>query len=186
MLSWVVDNATLVYLILGVAAVAVLLRWRATRQGAYVIALGVLAGLCALVIILSLVVVTDRQRLLATVEDVARQLNARNFDATFRHFADWVDFEIKPDKARVTREKLQSVAQTMFNRYDVKGVNAFNVGADSVSRPRAVVSFNLGAEHPGGLAKCSADFVLVGEDWRVQALTVELPAGHKVPFPFAP
>ena len=79
------------------------MRWRATRHGNYLIGLGAVAALAALVIVLSLVVVTDRKRLVWTVEEVARQISGKNFDAAFSHFAE----EVRPASSisRVTYSK---------------------------------------------------------------------------------
>ena len=90
MISWIADNATLLYLLLGVVAVALVLRWQTTRQAKYLIGVGLLAVLAGAVVILSLTVVTARQQLVQAVEETARQINAKNFDGAFRNFADKV------------------------------------------------------------------------------------------------
>jgi hypothetical protein len=187
MLSWIVDNATLVYLFLGLAAVALAMRWRATRQGGYAIALGVVAGLIALVVVLCLSITTDRKLLIGAVAEVAQQLEARNFDAAFQHFADEVRLEMSGQSGMVRREQLARFARDNIQRRKVSGISVSEIDIESIDGPKAVLTFMLRASEPRGFARCTAECVRLGErDWRVRGLKLEVPLNVQVPFPQLP
>ncbi len=184
MISWIADNATLLYLLLGVIAVALGLRWRTTRQGKYLIGLGVVVGLVGLVVILSLTIVTARQQLVRAVEETAQQINAKNFDGAFRNFADKVFLEVHPgDKGEVPREALQKLAQDSMRSQKITGIEVWNIEVESLD-PVPVVSFYLRATDYPGYANCRAELTQLGEGtWRVQKLKLVLPGNWRVPFP---
>ena len=185
MLWWVVDNATLVCLFLGLAGLVLALRWRLTRQGSYLIGLGVVAALIALVIVLSLTVVTDRKQLVRTVEEVAQQINAKKLDAAFGHFADEVQLELSGQAPRtLSRKVVQALAQMTLQNRNVPGIEVWDIEVESVERPKAVVSFYLRPKDQSGYAVCRAECMLLGErTWRVQKLKLELPANWQVRLP---
>jgi hypothetical protein len=178
MIWWLVDNATLVYLLLGVAAVALALRWRLTRRGKYLVALGAVAALVAVVVVLSLVVVTDRKRLVWTVEEVARRINDKQFHEAFRYFADEVRLELNEQKRTLSKGAVRALAEMRFKEGALSGIDVGNIDVEKVERPNAVVTFAVRPRGEPGAGRCQADFVLVGEgDWRVKALKIEFFGG---------
>jgi hypothetical protein len=174
MLWWLVDNANLVCLFLLVAALVLAVAWSMTRRGGYLIGVGVAVGLFALVLVLSLLIVTDRRRLVQTVKEVSRQINAEQFEAAFGHFADEVELDLDGQKSKMKRKDLQAFAGMIFKRKDVGGLVIWDIEVESVQRPKAVVTFYARPKEQQGYARCTATCVLHGEnDWRVETLKAE-------------
>ncbi len=184
MLWWLVDNANLVILVLGLVALVLGVRWWLTRQGKYLVGLGAAVGLIGVVWLLTLTVVTDRVRLLRTVETIGRQLNQHDLDRAFAHLTDRVRVETGVWTTTLPREVLLKIARTRMQKGHVKALEVWNVDVESVDRPKAVVSFYLRPqEFAGAFATCHAEFVLVGEQWRVKGLKLALPANWEVHVP---
>ncbi len=179
MLWWLVDNANLVLLLLVLAALVLGVGWWLTRRGGYLLGLAAVIGLAILVWVLGLLVVTDRGRLIRTVEEVAQRINAKDLDGAFRHFADEVELDLNGRKQMYTRERLRKLAEDSFRQARISGIRVRAVDVEKVERPTAVVSFNvLPADQPG-IARCEATCKLTGErDWRVTALKVEYLGGR--------
>src|SRR5262249_39447146 len=85
MLWWMIDNVNLVYLLLGLVGLVCAVQWWQTRKKRYVIALGVIVALIGLVFLLTRLMVTDRQRLVQTVQEMAQELQERKLDRFFEH-----------------------------------------------------------------------------------------------------
>jgi hypothetical protein len=174
MLWWLVDNANLVLLFLLLAALLMGVAWWLTRRGGYLIGAGAAAALFALVWVLSLLIVTDRKRLVQTVNEVARRINAEEYDSAFGHFADEVELDLDGAKSKVPRQWLRTYAEGIFKRKDVAGLVVWEVEVEKVRRPRAVVTFYARPNNQQGHARCTANCVLQGEnDWRVESLKAE-------------
>ncbi|MCI0457756.1 MAG: hypothetical protein L0Z62_12365 [Gemmataceae bacterium] len=187
MLWWVVDNANLMFLLLGLIVLVLAVRFWLTRRGAYLIGAGAAVALVGLVLALSLLIVTDRKRLVLLVDEVTDKLNRKDFKGAFSHMADEVQFEMSNQKKKVSRKLLQWAAERDFQKHRIQSITVSNVGVDNVERPTAVVSFNIQPTgERSGLALCTAECVLVGEDWLVKGLKIELPANWQVPFPELP
>ncbi len=186
MLWWLVDNANLVFLLLGLIALVLGVRFWLTRRGAYLIGAGAVVALIGLVWVLSLLIVTDRRRLVLLVEEVTDKLNRKDFKGAFSHMADEVEFEMSKRSAKVSRKLLQWVAESNFKRRDIQEIIVWNVDVEKVERPAAVVSFYVRPTTETGYAVCTAECVLVGEDWLVKGLKIDLPANWQVPFPEMP
>src|SRR6266511_4010770 len=110
MLWWLVDNANLVFLILGLITLVLAVRWRLTHQGKYLVGA------------LTLVIVTDRKRLVQIVEEVTEKLNRKDFQGAFSHMADEVQLEMSGRSAKLPRKVLQGLAESSFKHYGVQGI----------------------------------------------------------------
>jgi len=183
MLWWLVDNANLVFLVLGLIVLVLAVRWRLTRRGKYLIGAGVVVALIGVVWALTLLIVTDRKRLVQIVEEVTEKLNRKDFQGAFTHMADEVQLEMSGRSARLPRKALQGLAESSFKRYGVPGITVWSTEVEKVERPTAQVSFYLRPTNEVKYAVCTADFLLVGEDWLVSGLKIEPPAGAQIPFP---
>jgi hypothetical protein len=181
MLSWLVDHANTILLLLLVAALVLGVAWWLTRRGGYLVGAGVAVALFALVWVLSLLVMTDSKRLLQTLDEVKRKLNAGDYDAAFRHFGDdkdRVELDLKGDKSQLTTRQLRDLAAKYLKKSDGGELVIWEAGVDQLQRPTAVVSFNAKLKnYPGGIARCTATCVLRAEgDWRITAIKVDTAA----------
>ena len=176
MLWWLVDNANLVLLVLGLVALGFGVHFWLTRRGASLVGLGGVIALMGLVWVLSMLVVTDRKQLVLIVDDVAARLNKRDLAGAFNHFEDRVRLEIDGEGKSPTRGELVAMATELFKKGQIEEIRVRNVEVEKVDRPNAVVSFGVYTNL--GYGQCQAECVLHGEkDWRVKKLKIELPPG---------
>jgi hypothetical protein len=180
MLWWLVDNANLVLLALGLIGLVLGVCLWLTRRGAYLIGLGGVVALMALVWVLSLLIVTDRKRLVRTVEDVAARINKQDLPGAFQHFEDKVRLEIDGKGRVLTRDEVLGLAKMAFRKGGIEGIVVWDVEVEKVERPGAVVSFSARPTDEPAIARCQAECVLHGErDWRVKVLKITMPPGGR-------
>jgi hypothetical protein len=180
MLWWLVDNANLVLLALVLLAIILGVRFWLTRRGAYLIGLAGVVALMVLVWVLSLLIVTDRKRLVLTVEEVAARINQKDLPGAFKHFEDKVRLVIDGKGKLLTRDEVLGLAKMVFQKGGIEGIVVWDVEVEKVERPSAVVSFYVRPTDEQGYARCEAECVLHGEgDWRVKVLKIAMPPGGR-------
>jgi hypothetical protein len=164
MIGWLVDNAVLFYVILGFLGVLLLVLWWQNRTRRYLIALGVVAFLAALVFLLTRFVVTDRQSLANTILRMSDDLEKhrtgdffQNVSKSFRHEA----MDVKSFRGYV---------QSRLNQFRVKRFHVFKLEIDKlVPKDKAKVSFRIQVEgsweEPPPPMRCDTEFVWENERW---------------------
>jgi hypothetical protein len=180
MLWWIVDNAGIVYLILGLVGLTLAVRWWLTRRGGLLIALGVTAGLIALVCVLSLVIMTDRKVLVATLREMEEGINRRDLDTVFKHVADDVKVHGRTGLTTIKKEQLRELAR---QRLGGEEVILWNVAVEQLERPEAVVTFFARIEDTPMMGICKARFEFVREGvWRLKGFEMYRPGDqHQLP-----
>ena len=183
MLSWLVDTAPTFYLLFGLAALGLAAWWWRTKQGKYLVAAGVAAGLVVLIFVLSLVVMTDRKRLVADVHDVINKMNKGDFEGAFTRFADQVEVKLGQQSRKLPRDAVRAIARMSMERQKVKGFHVWNVEVDKLEGATAQVSFYIQADDgPGGYAIGKASCTRVGPlDWRVSGIDMQFPGSNPQP-----
>jgi hypothetical protein len=88
MLHWLIDNATLFYVLLICVACGLIAGWWVNRKRQFLIGLGVAVGLGVLVFLLSLIIETDRKKIASALEDMVTGVKNQDLDRTFSHIAD--------------------------------------------------------------------------------------------------
>jgi hypothetical protein len=178
MLWWLSDNANLVLLALGLVAIVLGVCLWLTRRGAYLVGLGGVVALMVLVWVLSLLVVTDRKRLVHIVEEVVARINQKDLPGAFKYFAD--DALVKIDGQTLTGKQLLGLAQEALKQWRIEGIAVWDVEVEKLERPNAIVSFSVRPTDELVVARCEAQCVLHGEgDWRVKVLKITLPPGAR-------
>jgi hypothetical protein len=180
MLWWLVDNSNLVLLLLVLAALLLGVSWWLTRRGAYLFGLGGVVALMVVVWVLSLLIVTDRKRLVLLVHDVEQQINKRDLAGAFNHFAEDAELVMDGQRRARTREAILGVAKMVFQKGRIEGIKVWDVEVEKVDRPSAVVTFYVRPTDEQSYARCEAQCVLHGErSWRVKVLKIDLPPGGR-------
>lgn len=168
-MSWIVDNAIVLYVLFGVVAVGLLLVWRNNRQTKY---LGFTAGAVVLVGLVWLAThyyVSDKKQLENNVNAMADAVQAGKVDELFKYISK--DFDHKG----ITREKLYEEARQSIQRNQIKSVHISNFNVDEVSRSQrtAKTRFRVSASGAGErtfIFVTQADFVLEGDQWKLKAV----------------
>lgn len=169
-MSWFVDNANGLYVLLGIVAAGFVIAWRFTTRVKY---LGYAAGalvLLGLVWLLTLVVPTDSKQLEANVLAMARAVEAGKTDDLFKHIAK--DFTYKT----MTRDKLYQAARQSIEAHRVSEIRITKFEVEDISRPNKsakvrfkVTAFATGQDQPYPFVT-RADFILEGEQWKLRTM----------------
>jgi hypothetical protein len=168
MLWWLVDYAKTVYFFLGIAALVLIALWWMNRRAKYLIGVGVVIGLAALVWLLGLFIVTDRMQIRANILAMKRGVEQGNPDAVFRHFSksftadQWDRKSLEARAGRFIEQR--RVHEIVLWDFD------FEVPPDRNNK--AVVAFRVRAIGDGGEVwyLCRADFVFEEGDWRMKTI----------------
>jgi hypothetical protein len=173
MLTWLVDNATLLYMLLGIVGILCAVVWWRTRQRPYAIAVGVVLLLVIVVGTLSHFVQTDSMRIEGVVKDMAAGVQAHDLDRVFRHVSDRFTFRGN-DKAAFHKK-----CQGIMDVRNVTAIEVWEFEPREISRERKTARMEFRVKPrgnwEGGYAfyRCVADFVLDADgQWRLQTFEV--------------
>jgi hypothetical protein len=170
MLHWIVDHATLFYVLLGLVAAACAAAWWMTRKKGPLIALGVTVGLMALIFILSLFIVTDRQMIAAAIHEMAGSVEENKPEKIVKHLSR--DFAYGNETKKTAAKFIRSI----IDGYGLTYVKAWDIDFEKLSREegKALVSFRTRVDWREGtvLLICRCDFVLEEGAWRVKGFQV--------------
>jgi hypothetical protein len=86
--SWIVDDPTLACVILGLAALLFGACWWFTRERWLAIAVGIFAGLTALVLLLFFLIDTDAKQIKRRIRAMADAVGIKDADRIFEHFSE--------------------------------------------------------------------------------------------------
>jgi hypothetical protein len=85
--TWLVEDPTYVYMLLGIVAVALAAAYWTRRQGKYAIGVGVVLLLIGLVALLDYLIVTDREQIVRNVGSLCQAVGDRDLDRAFAHLS---------------------------------------------------------------------------------------------------
>jgi hypothetical protein len=172
MLHWIVDHATLFYVLLGLVAAACAAAWWLTRKKGPLIALGVVVGLMLLIFILSLFIVTDRQMLAAAIHEMASAVEENKPEKIVKHLAR--DFTYGSETKKTAAKYIKRV----IDGYGLTYVKAWDIDVEKVSREegKAQVSFRTrvdwGNGDGTGMFICRCQFILEEGAWRLKSFQI--------------
>jgi ketosteroid isomerase-like protein len=190
-MSWLVDDPTAVYLILGVAVFALAVAWWMTRKRTYAVGVGLGAGLLAVLWLVSAFIHTDAKQIEHNIRDMGSGVEANNLDRVFAHIAD--DFSV----GGMDKSAFRQYAERFLRLHRVTGIVVWDYEPQEVSRAdrTAVVTYKVkahGIEDAQGVPfyNCRATFVLDADgQWRLRTFQLFLPTvdpirGEPIPLPF--
>jgi hypothetical protein len=187
MVWWIVDNNSVVLLVLGIIALGFAALWWTRRNNKLLIGVGVPLVLMLLTWVLSQYIVTDRIQLARDVETMRDLINAGKLDEAIGHFADEIKIDTSQGEQTFKKAEIAALAKLNMKRYGVKKVVTNKIEVQEVNRPKATVTFYVGPEDSGDRGRCIMGFELADGKWRVRTFTVEsVIGGQKSPlvFPF--
>jgi hypothetical protein len=169
-MSWLVDNANALYVLLAIGAAGfVTFGWLNRRVRYLAYGLGPIA-LIGLVWLLTRVFISDSKQLELNVDAIARAVVAGRTDDLLTHVSN--DFRYK----RLTRADLKTLARSATEDYEVNAVRIRKFNVDDLSREKklAKTSFRVSAWSAGNdqpyMFNVEADFVLEGDQWKLQTM----------------
>jgi hypothetical protein len=172
-MSWIVDKAFTLYVLLGIIAAGLLFLWYGNRQRKY---LGYTAGVLVaigLVWLVTLFFTSDSKQLEQNVRAMRDAVLARNVDELFKHVSK--DFRYKA----MDRDTMYAAVKALIGQLNVTDIGITTFHIEDVSRKKrlARTSFVV-TPHPNReMFRTEADFVLEGDQWKLKTLRFYGPAG---------
>ncbi len=171
MLWWLVDHATVCYLLLGIAALVLVAAWYLNRRVVFLAYAAGVVGLMVLVWLLTRLVVTDRLQLVRNIQAMAAGVQEGKPEEVFGHFA--ADFRFEHMK----KEEFCQRAAKAIRSQRVQDLHLCDFDTEELDRTKgtARVAFRVRATLPGErpyLALCRLHFRLEGEQWRLLGLQI--------------
>jgi hypothetical protein len=172
-MDWLVENARVLYILLGIVGVGLVLVWWNNRRAKY---LGFVVGIVALIGLLWLLTqfhISDRKQIELNVLAMRDAILKKNADDLFKHVSK--DFNYKG----TDRETLYAAVKVLIGKLDVSdiGISSFRVEDVSREKKLARTSF-LVTPHPDKqMFRAEADFVLEGDQWKLKTMRFYGPTG---------
>jgi hypothetical protein len=174
MVWWLVDNASFVYLLLGITALALGAAWWVSRRGKYLLAAGGMVAFLVLFWLLTRLVVTDRKQIVYNIQAMARGVLDGKAEEVFRYVADEFRFE------GMKRPEFTDRVARIIQQRRIHDLYLWDFGIESLARPerKARVAFRArvsGDREGFGMYLVRMDMVLEGETWKMKGFQVYNP-----------
>lgn len=167
-MSWLVDNAIPLYILLVIIAAGLVVAWRFNQRVKFLALAVIPLVLIGVIFLLTLFVVSDSKQLEMNVNAMADAVVAGKVDDLFAHISK--DFNYKG----MTREVLYEAARQSIQKNQVREVSIRQFSADiSSDRKAAKTRFRVLARVAGADPRpfiTEADFVLEGDQWKLKTM----------------
>ncbi len=179
MANWLDENATLLYMLFGMAALVLLVLWWRTRQRRVILGAAGAIALLALVWLLGYVIPlvfgeSDKQQIERKIREMAEGVKARDLERVFTHISDEIHFQTTHGKKDFRRN-----ADNAIRSHNPEDVLIWDFEAKEISRQKrtAKVEFMVKAKGnwPGSEVgyRCEAEFVLDADNqWRLKGFQI--------------
>jgi hypothetical protein len=184
---WLVEDPSVVCILLTTVAVVLAASWWRTRKRHLAIGAAVAAGLIGLVVLLDQWIVTDYEQLVLNLNAMAEAAGRRDLDAIFEHISN--DFRHGGMNKTVFRQK----ADDAVRRHGVEQIILWDFRPVKVSSKSRTATVEFLAKARAGWSKgeyylCRAEFVLEepGRQWRMKGFELFNPysdSNQAIPIP---
>jgi hypothetical protein len=172
--SWLVDDPSLVFILLCTLALVLGVLWWRTRKRPYLLGAGVAVVLLAGVWLLGHFVETDAKQIERKIREMAASVGDRNLDRAFAHISQ--DFHFGNSGRQFDRQLFRQRAQEFISTHRITEAVVWDFEPGEVSRAQRTgqMAFKVkvrsdllrGGEH----YRCVADFVLDPDgQWRLRS-----------------
>jgi len=197
--SWLVEDPTMVYLVLGLLALALGVIWwinrgedfgkkklgwlqglktrRLTLNQCCAMGLTVIGFLAVIIWPLSVVVVTDHERICQVIEEMSRGVEKKDVADVFSHVSD--EFKL----AGRTKESYRQEVERRIRSGEITGIAAWDFEQAKVSRKTKEATIEFKVKPKGTITgrefyRCQATFSLDPDrQWRLRTFSVFEPQG---------
>jgi hypothetical protein len=171
-MSWLVDNAATVYVLLGMVAGGFAMAWWLTKRVKFLAVAGGIVALMALFWLLTRLVVTDRRQIETNVREMADAAAAGRVEDLVRHLAADVTVQRRDFK----RKEVADAVRRVLNVSPIKYVHIFDFEVTELTRQgnqgHAAVNFKARVDGRGdevlALPWCVTDFVIEDGRWKLR------------------
>lgn len=180
MLSWLIDNANVVYFLLGMAALVLAVQYWLNRRVKPLFLAAVVIGFMILFWLLTLLVPTDRKRIQDAIHSMRDAILANNSKGLSQLWAS--DFKFQG----LDRDELAKAVAKAGKNFSVTDIGLHDFDVKKVEEKTAEIWFRFVGHGQGGRfpGRCKATFVREGVEWRLQSVTFLHPvADQEIPLP---
>jgi hypothetical protein len=169
-MSLLVDNANIVYILLGLLALGFIVAgWLTRRVKFFALALGPVA-LIAVFWLTTRAVVTDLRQIHGSVDAMAGAVVNQDADELFKHVSK--DFQYKGMNRNVMQDRVARAIK--LHKVKEAFISQFRATEVSRAKGKAKASFRVRVDDQGGetvfFAYCEADFVLEADRWKLKGI----------------
>ena len=167
-MSWLIDNAGVLYLLLGLVATGYVVAFWLTKRVKYLLIAGGVVALIALFWLLARLVPTDRKQIEASIFGMSDAFVAQRPDDLFKYVSK--DFTF----AGENRAQFDKKARSTIEHYKVNDLRISQVDVKDVAKDTAKAEFRATAfsslyDGPFPM-RCKADFVREAGQWKLRAI----------------
>jgi hypothetical protein len=170
MIEWLADHVTLLCVLLGLVALACFAHWWLARKRIALVGVAITVVLMGLLLLLSFLVVTDRQQLVNAVNEMEKALQQRKLDKFFEHVSE--SFQ----HGHMGKKEFQTYVAAQAKHYKLEQFRVFGVEAGEPSRSlgKAKVELRIRVEdYPP--VRCESEFVFEKGRWLLRGFTLFFP-----------
>jgi hypothetical protein len=170
--NWLADNAALMYMVLGTAAVISGYGWWQTKRGWLLLGSGVTVLLIGVIFLLRTLLPSDAEQIFRIIRNMSAAVKAHDVDSLFAPLSDSFTFRGQ------NRSRFRSSAEQIMRNRDVTDVQVWGFESEGVSRSErtARISFNVkpkGNWGDGAFYLCRSEWVLESDgQWRLRTFEV--------------
>jgi hypothetical protein len=185
-MSWFIDNANIVYILLGIVALGFITAFWLNKRVKFLAYAGIFVLLIGAMWLLATFVPTDRKEIHQNVETMADAVVRGDDKELFKH----ISREFRHNE--LNREQLTALFKGIVAQYKVGGVNIRQFDCDEVSREKALAKAHFNAYvfdaqgSPLRIVLCLATFAREDDHWKLRAIEFREPAHPDQPVPGAP
>jgi hypothetical protein len=169
-----VDDPSVIYLVLGVAALVLAAAWWSRRDRRFLIGIGVVAALFLILFLVSSLVDTDAKRIQRALTAMAEGVNARNADQIFAHISDRFRLGSRG------KQEFRPIVERYLKSGEVTRMKYWDFEPHALARDTATILFKVKGEGSANFGyeffNCRAVFVRDPDGrWRLQTFWLYAP-----------
>jgi hypothetical protein len=175
MLAWLVDNANVVYVLLGLVILGLGVSWWLNRRVRTLFLIVGVIVLIALFWLFTWLVPTDRKQIQANLWDMGRAVLDQKPNDLIQHWAKDFTYDGR------NRAELAQAVTDAAGKFNVESINLWEFDIKSLTGDKAEIWFRCVANAKDGrsfLAICKANFVKEGDAWRLQDVEFYQPVAN--------
>jgi hypothetical protein len=173
-MSWLVDNANALYVLLIIVAAGLVVAWRFNQRVKFLALAVIPLLLIGVLFLLTCLVISDSKQLEMNVNAMADAVRDGEVDDLFKHISN--DFSYQYQNQKMTRDQLYEAARQVIQRGRVGNIRITQFKVEEVSRANktANVKFKVTPFDGNGDVMppfvTQARFVLEGEQWKLKTV----------------
>jgi hypothetical protein len=171
--TWLTEDPSPVYLLLGIIALAFFVAYWVKRQRKYLVGVGIVTALVGIVALIDHLVVTDREQIVHHLGEMAEAGSNRDLDRVFRHFS--AEFRHQGhDKSSFRQAAERAIRQHNVRDFRIWDLEPVEISSETRTAKAAFkIKFQSDLSRGADFFLCRAEFVLDPDgQWRLKGFQI--------------